>query len=64
MLKPGMKIQISKNRVTKEFHNNLLKIVYEDAYLIVVEKREGLLSIGTDKQKERTAHSILNEYIK
>ncbi|KAA6340705.1 Ribosomal large subunit pseudouridine synthase D [termite gut metagenome] len=64
MLKPGMKVQISKNRETKEFRNNLLKIVYEDAYLIVVEKREGLLSIGTDKQKERTVHSILNEYVK
>ncbi|KAA6321557.1 Ribosomal large subunit pseudouridine synthase D, partial [termite gut metagenome] len=64
MLKPGMKVQISKNREAKEFHNNLLKIIYEDAYLIVVEKREGLLSIGTDKQKERTAHTILNEYIK
>ncbi|KAA6315363.1 Ribosomal large subunit pseudouridine synthase D, partial [termite gut metagenome] len=62
-LKPNMRVQINKKE-TKEFHNNLLKIVYEDAYLLVVEKREGLLSIGTDKQKERTAHSILNEYVK
>jgi 23S rRNA pseudouridine1911/1915/1917 synthase len=63
MLKPDMRVQINKNN-TKEFHNDLLHIVYEDAYLLVVEKREGLLSIGTDKQKERTAHSILNEYVK
>lgn len=62
-LKPGMKVQISKDKGKKEFRSSLLKIVYEDAYIIVVNKREGLLSIGTDKQKERTAHSILNEYM-
>lgn len=63
LLKPGMKVQISKEKGKKEFRSNLLKIVYEDAYIIVIEKREGVLTIGTDKQKERTAHSILNEYV-
>lgn len=62
-LKPGMKVQISKDKGKKEFRSNLLKIVYEDAYILVIEKREGLLTIGTDRQKERTAHSILNEYV-
>ena len=62
-LKPGMKVQISPKKNNKEFRSSLLKLVYEDAYLMVVEKREGLLSIATDKQKERTAHSILNEYV-
>ncbi|MEG1838399.1 MAG: RluA family pseudouridine synthase [Bacteroidaceae bacterium] len=63
LLKPGMKVQISKDKGRKEFHSSLIKLVYEDAYLLVVEKREGLLSIGTDSQKERTAHTILNEYV-
>ncbi|KAA6328536.1 Ribosomal large subunit pseudouridine synthase D [termite gut metagenome] len=63
-LRPGMKVQISKEKGRKEFHNNLLKIIYEDAYLLVINKREGVLSIGTEKQKERTAHSILNEYVR
>ena len=58
-----MKVQISNVRGQKEFRSSLLKIVYEDAYLIVVEKREGLLSIATNSEKERTAHSILNEYV-
>lgn len=62
-LKTGMKVQISKDKGRKEFNSSLLKIVYEDAYLLVINKREGLLSMGTDKQKERTAHSILNEYV-
>ncbi len=62
-LKPGMKVQISKEKGRKEFRSTLLKIVFEDAYIIVIEKREGVLSIGTDKQKIRTAHSILNDYV-
>lgn len=63
MLTPGMSVQMTKQRGQKEFHSKLLKLVYEDAYLIVIDKREGVLSIGTEKQKERTAHRILNEYV-
>lgn len=62
-LQPGMKVQISDQRGQKEFRSSLLKIVYEDAYIIVIDKREGLLSIATDRQKERTAYSILTEYV-
>lgn len=62
-LKPGMKVQISKEKGKKEFHNPLLKIVYEDAYIIVIEKMQGLLSVNTERQKERTAYTILNEYV-
>lgn len=63
-LEPGMKVQISKARGQKEFRSSLLRLVYEDAYLLVVEKREGLLSIATSREKERTAYSILTEYVK
>ena len=62
-LQPGMKVQISKEKGKKEFNNRLLKIVYEDAYIIVVEKMQGLLSVNTERQKERTAYTILNEYV-
>lgn len=63
-LQPGMKVQISKSRGQKEFRSSMLRIVYEDAYLIVVEKREGVLSIATNREKERTAYAILTEYVK
>ncbi len=63
-LKPGMKVQISREKGGREFNNKLLKIIYEDAYLLVVEKQQGLLSVNTDRQKERTASTILNEYLK
>lgn len=62
-LRPGMKVTISKDKGKKEFHSSLIKLVYEDPYILVVEKREGLLTIATDSKKERTAHSILNEYV-
>ena len=63
-LQPGMKVQISRDKHTHEFRSNLLRIVYEDAYLIVVEKREGLLSVGTEREREHTASTILNEYLR
>lgn len=63
-LQPGMKVQISRDKHVHEFRSRLLKIVYEDAYIIVVEKNEGLLSVNTERQKERTAYTILNEYVR
>lgn len=63
-LRPGMKVQISREKGKHEFHSNLMKIVYEDRYLIVIEKMQGLLSVNTERQKERTAYTILNEYVK
>ena len=62
-LLPGMTVQISREKGKHEFHHKLLKIVYEDAYLIVIEKMRGLLSVSTERQKERTACTILNEYL-
>ena len=42
-----------------------LRIVYEDNYIIVIEKKEGLLSVGTAKGKEEmTAHSLLCNYVR
>ena len=63
-LAPGMEVQISKEKHKHEFRHPMLKILYEDPYLIVVEKKEGLLSVATERQKERTAQHILNDYVK
>ena len=62
-LQPGMKVQISREKGKHQFHHNLLKIVYEDAYLIVVEKKPGLLSVSTEREKGKTAAAILTEYL-
>lgn len=63
MLRPGMSVQMSKSHNQKEFRNSFIKIVYEDAYLIVVDKNAGLLSVGTEKQREMSALRIMNEYM-
>ena len=63
-LKPGMKVQMTKAKNNREFKHPMLKLVYEDAYILVVEKKEGLLSVSTERQKERTAQHILTEYVK
>ena len=41
-----------------------LKILYEDNALIVIDKEAGLLSIATDREKERTAYGLLSEFVK
>ena len=41
-----------------------LTVLYEDRAIIVVEKPCGLLTIGTDRDKSRTVHTILNEYVR
>ncbi|HPX61429.1 MAG TPA: RluA family pseudouridine synthase [Deltaproteobacteria bacterium] len=41
-----------------------LTILYEDRDIIVVEKPCGLLTIGTNRDKSRTVHTILNEYVR
>lgn len=39
-------------------------LLYEDSDVIVVEKPCGLLTMGTDRDKSRTVHTILNEYVR
>lgn len=41
-----------------------LSILYEDPDILVIDKREGLLTIGTEREKEKTAHFLLNDYVK
>ena len=41
-----------------------LTILYEDHDILVVDKIHGLLTMGTEREKERTAHFLLNDYVK
>ena len=43
--------------------NTGLEIVYEDDWLIVVNKPAGMLSMATDKGREVTAYSMLYDYM-
>jgi len=53
-LRPGMKIAVSKTKRNQQpFRSRYIKIVYEDRWLIVIEKQQGILSMAA-------GHSTLN----
>lgn len=41
-----------------------MTILHEDRDLLVVVKPAGLLTVGTDRDKSRTAHFLLNDYVR
>ena len=41
-----------------------LAILYEDQDILVVNKTNGLLTVSTDSEKEKTAYFLLNDYVK
>lgn len=63
-LQPGDTVTLRFGRMREEFRHPLLRIVYEDDDLIVIDKRNGLLSMATDKERNKTAYHILSEYLK
>ncbi len=57
----GMTILID----TKSSNSKLLfDIIYEDNYIIVVNKPSGLLTIATQKEREKTLYHYVGEYLK
>jgi 23S rRNA pseudouridine1911/1915/1917 synthase len=63
-LNPGDTIVIRWGKGVVTLKDPQLSIVFEDEDFIVVEKAAGLLSIATQKEKMRTAYSILSTYLK
>ena len=60
-LKPGMKISVSQTKKNDIFKSRYVKIVYEDQYLVVVEKKEGILSMAAG-HKSLNVKSVLDDY--
>lgn len=63
-LNPGDNVLINFDRGFKVFKSDRIKIVYEDEYLIVANKGYGLLSVSSDRIKDKTAFHILSDYLK
>lgn len=59
LLKKGDKISFSGKKDTMG-----LKIIYEDDLFLVIDKPYNLLTVATDKEKEKTAYVEVNKYIK
>jgi 23S rRNA pseudouridine1911/1915/1917 synthase len=63
-LKPNDSVIVTSGRGNVELHHPKLKIIFEDSHLIVVEKKEGLLTVSTGNSDETTAFSILKTHVK
>ena len=64
-LKPGDIVQVLQGRGNVELRHPKLRVIYEDDALIVVEKKNGLLTVPYNpKSSEMTAYSILKDYVK
>ena len=62
-LTPGMKIGVSKTKRNDLFKSRYVKIVFEDQYLIVVEKNVGILSMAAG-HKSLNVKSVLDDYFR
>jgi len=60
-LQAGMKISVSKTKKNDLFKSRYVKVVYEDRFLIVVEKAEGILSMAAGA-RSMNVKSVLDDY--
>lgn len=64
MLEPGMKVAVSKTKRNQQsFKSRYVKIVYEDRYLVVVEKNIGILSMAAG-HSSLNVKSVLDDYFR
>ena len=63
-VRKGDLVQILKKRNVHEFHSDKVKIIYEDAFLMVVNKSNGILTSPSSGNSAKTVKDLLNEYVK
>ncbi len=62
-LRPGMKVSVSKSKKNDTFKSRYVKIVYEDRYLVVVEKNIGILSMAAG-HSSLNVKTVLDDYFR
>ncbi|MDR1274042.1 MAG: RluA family pseudouridine synthase [Odoribacteraceae bacterium] len=63
-LRPGDRVRVNMEKGVMAFSHPELEIVYEDEALIVINKRQGLLSVATGRERQKTAYYILTDYVR
>lgn len=61
-LKAGDLVQLDRSKHKMSFHSKELDIVYEDPYLLVIDKQPGLLSMSNNT-RQQTVQAVLNRYL-
>ncbi len=64
IVKEGQEVVVNFDKQRVDNNVNGFEILFEDEDIIVITKPVGLLSIATDKEKERTAYNILKDHVK
>ena len=54
---------ITINNFNSKINDNI-EIIYEDKNIIVVNKPSNLLTVSTNKEKEKTLYHLVSEYLK
>lgn len=62
-LKAGMKINVSQDKHNEPFKSRYVNIIYEDKYIVVVEKATGILSMAAG-HSSLNVKSVLDDYFK
>jgi 23S rRNA pseudouridine1911/1915/1917 synthase len=63
-LTPGQRVEVQWEKVELQKQPRELNIVHIDQDIIVINKPSGLLTVATDKEKRRTAYSMLSNFVK
>jgi 23S rRNA pseudouridine1911/1915/1917 synthase len=61
---PGQRVEVRWDRIVPQSQPRELNILFEDQDLIVINKPAGLLTVATEKEKRKTAYSMLSKYVK
>jgi 23S rRNA pseudouridine1911/1915/1917 synthase len=64
LLQPGQVIEINQQKIGREKTYRGLTILFEDSWLIVIDKHAGILSISDGKEEGLTAFQILSDHVK
>lgn len=62
-LQVGQIVQVAKNRHKRTVNSQWVRIVYEDAFLLVVEKKAGILTNTMPGDRHESVKAILDEYV-
>ena len=61
-LVPGQVVQLDRSKHKKSFNSKELDIVFEDPYLLVIDKQPGVLSMSNNT-RQQTVQTVLNRYL-
>ena len=60
----GDTVEVNFGRSFYQFSNPQVRILYEDKYMVVIEKASGLLSVANDNAREKNAFNIMRDYVR